>query len=196
MSSSRTAVAVSDDPGRPIGWWGAWLLVVILTAFLGGLAASVLYLRSGADAWPPPGWPEPELLRPLLIPVLAVAAGLALGRSRRGALAGRPWSHTLGASSSALAGVAAIGVRALVHLPAEVSATEHAYGSLFHLLGAVDVLMLGIATLTSSVVLAQGLRGHHGPGRHLELDVGLVLWTFAAATSALVYAAIHLLPSW
>lgn len=193
-TNARNAVAVDGAPGHPIGWWGVWLLVTVLTVFLGGLVASALYLRSGAPSWPPAGVAPPEVLRPALGPLL-VAAGLAtLLWARRGARTGALGTVALGALAATIAGAGAIGLRAIVHVAADLPVDEHAYGSLFHVLGGFDVLVSAIAVLASGSVVAQALREHLAHDRRLEIDVAVVLWILALATSTVVYGTIHLLP--
>jgi cytochrome c oxidase subunit I+III len=192
-NAARTARALDGEGGRPIGWWGVWLLVTVLGVFLASLIGAAVYLSWGSP-WPPVGAPLPALLRPLLVPGLALVGLGAAVVAGRGVRARGRASTTLGLVGGVTAGAGAIAARWLVHRDAAVSATEHAYGSVAAVLAGFDGLVLAVVTLVTGVVLALDVRGHLGRGRHLEVDVAAALWSFAAVTSISAYATVQLLP--
>ena len=65
---------------KPNGWWGMAVLVATEATLFGTFIASWLFLRLGAEAWPPRGTPEPAWVVPLLLTALLVSTSVPKGR--------------------------------------------------------------------------------------------------------------------
>lgn len=174
--------------------WGMGLLVVIESMVVLSLVASYFYLRLHAPAWPPDGLPAPDALAeaPKFAILLSSAVPVALAergvaRGRQGALrAGLVLGMVLAAAYAALS----------VHGAATRSFSwkANAYASVVWTVEGYQLMhVLALLTLGGAVT-ALAFRGHFHEERRVAVQATALYWYFAAASSALSYAAIYLTP--
>lgn len=192
---SRTAYPVRGAPqGQPIGVWGIWMAMIVLGTALAGLVVSGVYLYWGQEAWPPPGFEEPPLLRGTIAMGLApLGAGLTYGALRlmREGLE-RTAGHLLLAAVVVTAGCLAVLVADLVAAP--WAWDEHVYTSLYWVFVGYAATFVGVNLMMLTAVMIQRVAGMIDAGRHLELKVVTIFWIHTVATVASAYAMVHLLP--
>lgn len=174
--------------------WGVLLLIAIESTLLTLFVFSYVYLRMGADAWPPPGVAPPDLFEPaiaqvlLLVSVVPVWIGLrALSRDRPG-----PILVGLPAGLAPAAGYLLLKVR-------EYGAREYLWSS--HAYGSIDWTMSGYAGLHVIAVLLAGtvvwllsLRGHFHADRYTGVQALALYWAFVALGSVVFFATQYLSP--
>lgn len=78
---------------RTTAWWGMLMAIAVLSSMLSTLVFAAVYLRAGADRWPPDGASPPPLGVPLMATALLVASSVAAIRvqavARRGGRRGQ-----------------------------------------------------------------------------------------------------------
>jgi cytochrome c oxidase subunit 3 len=74
---------------RPNGWWGMAIFLAGEATLFGALIGSYFYLRFNAQHWPPPGVPKPEILAPLVLTAVLLAASPVMAFASLAARAGR-----------------------------------------------------------------------------------------------------------
>jgi cytochrome c oxidase subunit I+III len=136
---------------RPQGWFGlVFGLISVGLVFL-GVVYGYFYLSVTADEWPPPGFPQPELTRPIVAIAVALLGGVAgtlVGRSAR-------WGTTTAAYAwsvvALVAGVAAllIGMESIDAAPFSID--DHGYAAAVVTLLGYEVVVAGSAALLTLV---------------------------------------------
>jgi cytochrome c oxidase subunit I+III len=191
-STVRTFRPIGHDDGRSIGWWGTVLGVVALAHIVGAVLVAAVYLRSRTATWPPAAIDPPDFTPSL------IAAGLGIVTAALFTLAARRTRTGRGAAPALLvvAGLVSLvgaGLRGWTAAFAELPVDEHAYWSIWWLLSALDLLLLGTLALVAWVTAWHvGRRGVIRQGRHAELEV-VTLWAWATAVA--VVAAVLVMTS-
>jgi heme/copper-type cytochrome/quinol oxidase subunit 3 len=195
VQSSRFArpVAPGAENARTIGWWAIVLGIFALAHFVGALIVAYLYLRAGHAEWPPAGVDPPPLLLPA-IATGAVAVGAVLATVEARWTARQAALGMLGALGALVAGVVAVTIRMFALFGAEFRWNEHTYGSLYWLLGMLDVVLVGSAVIGSAALLAQHAMGDYDEQNYDEIIVLSVYWWFVVASSVALYITNHLVP--
>jgi heme/copper-type cytochrome/quinol oxidase subunit 3 len=120
----------------PNGWWGMLMLVASEATLFATLIASYFYLRFENVHWPPPGYPRPDVVVPIVLCAVLVATTLPMLAAQRAVRRGR-----LGTTRAALvlalvvqSGYLAMQLHRLVDDTRRFSASGHAYGSIYYTL--------------------------------------------------------------
>jgi heme/copper-type cytochrome/quinol oxidase subunit 3 len=164
----------------------AWFLATEVALF-GTLVSSYFYLRTQADAWPPPGVAKPDLLAPLLLTGLLVATTVPVWLAARAAGAGRARTAQL-FLLAALAGQAAYFALQVVLYARDLDAfapEDSAYGSIyFTLVGAhhAHVFVGMLLSLWLVVRLVSGLTPYRAAG----VSAVALYWYVVSALSVAV----------
>jgi heme/copper-type cytochrome/quinol oxidase subunit 3 len=161
VSAYGIGAAARGGRERPLGWWGAAMLVATEATLLAVMTATYFYLRFKNLAWPPRGVPVPTLVVPLLVLGLLLAAttpvclGVRAGRARRRAA-------TCGWLIVALvlqAAYLALQLHQYAHDLRRFAPSGSAYGSIYYtLLGAADA-HVAVGLLLTLWLLAKLARG-------------------------------------
>lgn len=185
-----TPVASGAERVRSIGWWGMALGALALLLFQATLVAAYLYVRWGHTTWPPPPFQAPGLA-PLAVALLPITAAAALMWSRSNARShARPLAPAL--AGAALLGAIAIALRVVTYVDAPFAWNEHAYASLFWVLGWYEIVALFGGVVIACTVLVQAGRGIVTVDKLAVFDVAIVYWWFTAVTSLMSLTTLYL----
>ena len=187
-------VPVHGGGSEVVAQWGMALVVLFLGVAFSAFLLAYFYLRLDNDAWPPPGIPMPSLLVPVLSTVLLVSAALAMHRAVRRIGAGDQGGLKVGLVAALVLGAAAVVVQGRQATRLGFSVSEHAYGSIFHTLGAF-VLATAIAALVmAGLALFWAWRGYYTPRRHVTVSTTARFWTAAVVVWVVGLGTLHLGP--
>jgi hypothetical protein len=190
-SGVRLPLAIGDRSAN--GYWGTWVLLVIIATALGTLVASYFYLGSG------PSPVEADDAPPLRMALWAAAAALAAAGatrwlthtidSKRMATA-RRWPLLVGfALFAALTWLAVAAWR-----DAGLDAAHSGYASgVLGLLGFAGLLAFGAAGMLVAAQLWAWTRADDPRGRGVALNASLVCYA-SALTWLIVVGAVHVWP--
>ena len=193
--TSRTAYPIRDaKQGGAVGIWGAWLTMVVLGTALAGLVVSGIYLYWGQEAWPPEGFEAPGRGLGILALLLSIATGATCFAALRVLRNGLELL-----CGHVLFGTVLLGGATLATLIVDLVGSgwrwdEHVYTSLFWIFVGNAALFVTIALLMTVAVLVQRLANVLDVDRHLELEVTIIFWGYAALTVASMLGIVHLLP--
>lgn len=73
---------------QPNGWWGVALFLASEVTLFGTMIGSYFFLDFGARHWPPPGVPEPEILKQSVATGFLMLATIPIWQAARAAKAG------------------------------------------------------------------------------------------------------------
>jgi len=166
----------------PVGVWGMVMLILAEATLLALAVGSYWYLRFRDTQWPPPGVPHPEVLLPLVLTGVLIAAAAPVVLASRAAQGGRV------AMARGLLAVALVlqlgylGVQSLLfrHDLLDFSPGDHAYGSAYFMLLALHHAHVVAGVLLSGFLLAR-LAGGLTSYRVTGLRAAALYWCFVAA---------------
>jgi cytochrome c oxidase subunit I+III len=186
--SPRTELPVNAGGRGSVGWWGAFLGLVVAAVVLGSLVFTYFYLQFSNVDWPPladQGLPD------LVLPAVAAGAALLGVGTMVGALrSSRPGGWL---AATALLGLTATALLAVELVTLPFHAADDAFGSsvaallLFAtvVVGAMSLALVAISVTPARVTTARrgALMGH-----------AALLWWFAAAAVIVVFLTVNLSP--
>lgn len=198
---SRITPRLEDLPDRVSGaraptWWGMMLLVTIESIVFLTLFASYVYLRLGADAWPPPGIELPDLTLPLInTGVLAASSGAVFW-------AGRVLKDDNQRQLKIWLGIGI--VLEVVFLVIKIIMSQnfgegwdmYAYSSIFWSISGLHTFHVFVAILMACVAMVLALRGYYTPERQLGMQVVSIYWQFVAIVWVPLLVILYFLPRW
>jgi len=194
-----------DDPGpsrepepRPLmenAQLGMLVFLAAETMFFGGLIAAFLFLRLGAQVWPPPFQPRLPIEVTGVNTLFLLASSLTMARAGRAIRRGDRAGLVRGLGQTVLLGVVFLGVQGyewvrLVHFG--LTASSGAYGSTFYTLIGTHGLHVLAAVSLILVVLARAWRGHFSPGRHTAVRVSAMFWHYVVGLWPILYTLVYL----
>ena len=191
-SVSYEPLAPGTGRAKTIGWWGMLLGATTLLMFQASMVAGYVYLSWRQPVWPPQGIAPPPLTQALAA-LVSVAAAVAATTALRAARRGRPARLPAGLAGAVVVGAGALAWRVQTYATLDLRWDDHAYGSLFWLLGGYEIAILGTGVLVMLVAVAQFVTGRLDVTSDANAEVAVVYWWFAAATSLLSTGTLHLL---
>lgn len=179
---------------RATGWWGMVVLIATEATLFAALLSSYFYLRSGTDAWPPPGIAKPELSLAgpgtvvlLSSSVTMVWAEVSIRRGRQGALRG-------GMAVTSVLGLIFLAIQGTEYARSEFTPRTNAYGSLFFVITGIHGLHVAIGLCMLGVVQLRAWLGHFDAERHLAVQNVSLYWHFVDAVWIFVFASLYISP--
>jgi cytochrome c oxidase subunit I+III len=182
-------IAVRVDGGRTLAAWGMGLAILVGAIAFSTLLLAYFYLLTESPQWPPDGVDEPGLVLGAIASAAIVVGAAALGRARRDIESGESARLRVGlAVAGALVAVGGI-VQVLDLASVDFSAQDHAYGSIFYLLGGGMAALALVGLVIIGVVLAAATRNEFTSRRHAAVInahryavASASLWVVGAAT--------------
>ena len=187
-------VPVRTDGGRTLATWGMGLSMLVAAVAFSTLLLSYLYLRVENAEWPPQG---------VDVPGMTVAALATIGiLASTGAMARAHGAVRRGAQTELVSGLAAGGVLTLVGgglllydlTRIEVTAQDHAYGSIFYVLAGFLLAVALIALVIDAVVLGAAWKGRFSPRRHAAVTNAVRYWSAMTAMWLVGIVTLYLVP--
>lgn len=194
-----------DDPGpsrepepRPLmenAQLGMLVFLAAETMFFGGLIAAFLFLRLGAQVWPPPFQPRLPIEVTGVNTLFLLASSLTMARARRAIRRGDRAGLVRGLGQTVLLGVVFLGVQGyewvrLVHFG--FTAASGAYGATFYTLIGTHGLHVLAAVSLLLVVLVGAWRGHFSPRDHAAVRVSAMFWHYVVGLWPILYTLVYL----
>ena len=146
---------------RPNGWWGMALFVTTEATLFGLIFGSYFYIRFQHAQWPPPGFPKPETVVPLVLALVLAATSLPLALSWRAARAGRvrrAW-WLLAIPVVVQLGYFAMQMRLFEDDLQKFGPSQEAYGSIYYLMLGAHHFHVLLGILLEAFLLARLLQG-------------------------------------
>lgn len=186
--------AVADRPTRTASWWGIATLVTTEATVFAILIASSLFLRAGADAWPPPGVEDPKLHLALPFSFVLWGSSIPMVVAERAVRRGAMATVKAGMAIAWIMGAAFLAATLVDFHELRYGWRDHAYGSAFYTLVGLHAIHLAVGLGVSAVVQAKVWLGRIGPARHRTLTVGGIYWHFVDAVWLAVFPVAYLVP--
>ncbi|NND73641.1 MAG: cytochrome c oxidase subunit I [Ilumatobacter sp.] len=204
LMTEEEELAFERDHGVPVrasgslvvARWGMALAILFVSIAFGSFLLSYFYLRLENPVWPPAGVARPGLGIAAVVVVLFAAAAGAVGAGRRGILAGDRARLVRGLAIGSACAVAAVALLAVDLASADFGPGDHAYGSIFHTLGAFTIVLASVAVVMSVSTLVYAVRGHYSARRFSPVDNVARFWAatgvIAAISITVLYGAPYL----
>jgi len=190
-TETASAVSAADVERRrralPSGWWGTTLLIATEAAFFGTLISSYFYLASLAPAWPPPGFPKPQVALPLALTGVLLTTSVPIFLAARNARHANTRAAWLWIALALViqCGYLAWQIVLFVEDLSTFSPREHAYGSIYFALLAAHHAHVLVGILLSGWLLSRlpsGLTNY----RLIGVRAVTLYWQFVNAVAVLV----------
>lgn len=185
-------VPVRTDGGRTLAMWGMGLSLAVAAVVCSTLLLSYFYLRIENPQWPPAGAARPGLARPVASVIAMVVAVLAIGRAHRAVHRGGPLLG--GLVTGGVATLVAAGVLVAELAASEVGAQDHAYGSIWFVLGGFLVALAFVGLVVLGVVIGAAVQGRFSPRRHAAVTNAARYWLAMTAMWLAGSATLFLVP--
>jgi cytochrome c oxidase subunit I+III len=172
------AAVAARRRAAPNGVWGLVLLICTEASLFGTLLATYFYLRFLAKSWPPPGYPKPDVVVPLVlmgvVALTSVPMFLSSRAGRRGRTRAAGWWLLL--ATFVQCGYIAMQMH-LLGADLDKFGVQSAYGSIYYVLLGADHFHVYIGILVNLFLLARicwGLTNYRATG----LRIAAIYWHF------------------
>jgi cytochrome c oxidase subunit III len=158
---SELSIPQASPRARRNGWWGMALFIATELTLFCLVFATYFYIRFQHAQWPPPGFPRPEIVTPLVLALVLAAMSLPLALASRAAAAGRvraAW-WLLAIPLVVQLGYFAMQVKLFDDDLQKFSPSEEAYGSVYYLMLGVHHFHVVVGILLVAFLLARLLKG-------------------------------------
>jgi heme/copper-type cytochrome/quinol oxidase subunit 3 len=177
-TAKEVAAVAASRRAAPNGLWGMVLLVCTEASLFGTLMGTYFYLRFLAKSWPPPGYPNPDVVVPLvLMGVLALTSGPMFLSSRAGQ-SGRTRAAVWWLLLATFVQCGYIAMQMHLFLAdLDKFGVESAYGSIYYVLLGADHFHVYIGILLNFFLifrLCWGLTNYRATG----LRLAAIYWHF------------------
>ncbi len=180
--------------GRPLGWWGMVFAIATEAMLFALLLFGYFHIRAAADAWPPPGIEDPELVKSGIRTVLLLGSTIPIAVAERGVRRG-DHKRLVGGLVLALAMASlflAGHVEEYVHLWGEFRPSTNAYGSAFYTITGLHALHLMVGMALAAFVLRRAVQGRVTERHHTVMGNAALYWHFVDVVWVAVYASLYL----
>lgn len=175
-------------------WWGVLMVVLIEATVVATLLTSYFFLRSQAEAWPPPEFGRPDLLWPTIILVLLPASSFTMWWAGKGGERGSKAVLAWGTGLSVAIALAALGFRGLTFASYDIRWDEHAYGSMIWIITGFHFTHIASAAVGTAVVTLLALLNFYTPNRQVSVVVDTLYWYFVAFVFLPIYLVLYISP--
>lgn len=182
------------DDRHPL-WWGFWGMIAIETTVFATLVVSYLYLRMGADAWPPEPLPLPELFLPTLNTVILLASSGAMVWADRGIKEGEQRQLAVGLTVGIAMALIFLALKAYEYLHhVGFRWDDHAYGSIVWTIVGFHSAHVMALVLKTVVVATLAWKGYFTEDRRLAVSVNGIYWHFVVIIWIPLYLVLYWAP--
>jgi cytochrome c oxidase subunit I+III len=188
-------VPLRPQGSRAVSRWGMVLTMVTLATALATLIFSYLYLRLKPPQWPPDGIPSPDPIVPGIALVLLLVSIVPMRRAAQGVRRNEAAPIRPGLQAVVILGVIYIAVSFFSYSRLGFNYQTQAFGSIFAVLAALQLLTTAAGVVMSAVSLFWFVRGGTQPSRHQSITDIALFWYYAAAAGVVTYALLYLAPS-
>jgi cytochrome c oxidase subunit I+III len=188
-------VAVNAAGSVVVATWATGVAILFFSIAFASLLLSYFYLRLENPMWPPPGFVEPGLVRPIVAAVLIVASSGAVRSALRRVRADDQGGFIRGLVGTLVLAGAGAGLQLYDIADIDFGATTHAYGSMFYTLtGFLFVVMFGAMIMVGSG-LTWAIRGLYTVRHHAAVANMARFWSAAVVMWVVGFGTLYLGPS-
>ncbi len=180
VEGTPPAYPLTRARAKPNGYWGMWGLIATEATLFAVFIATYFYLRFHSVTWPPPGIPEPKVVRPLvnngILVLTVVPTTLAFVAARRD----RQALLRLGLLAAFLLGTAYFFLQLDSFMDNwKVSKPEDgAYSSIVYTLVGAHWIHVGAGLFLLLWIQLRAWMGAFGPERNAPVLVTAMYWYF------------------
>lgn len=201
QSSHASPPPLPELPARVYGgrapiWWGVLLLVTIEAIVFLTLFASYVYLRLGAEAWPPPSIDLPDLTLPLVNTGVLAASSAAVLWAGRGLKAGNLRQLKIWLGIGIVLEIVFLVIKIIMSRGFGEGWQTYAYSSIFWSISGLHTFHVFVAILMASAAMILALRGYYTPERRLGIQAVSIYWQFVAIIWVPLLVILYFLPRW
>ncbi len=197
-------IAFEDEHGVPVraggsvvvASWGTALVILFLAIMCTSFLLGYFYLRLDAPAWPPAGFPMPDLTVAVVSSTIMLAAGGAMWRALQSIRGGSTGQLKVGLLIALGLLIAALTVFVGDLATQDFGPSDHAYGSILFALGGFVVAVAGGTAIAVGMSVVWALRGTYSSRRHSHVlnvarfvAAAVVIWIVGTGT---IYVAPYL----
>lgn len=187
-------IPVHATGSRGVARWGMILSIMVYATALFVLIFSYLFLRLNVPEWPPEGIAPPPLLLGAVSHMLLIAGAGAMYWAARSLHREQP-APMRGAMAVAVAlGAVYMGAIFFDFSQMGFAHDTNAYGSVFFMLGWMQLFIALTAVLMSGVTLYWAWRDANPTRTQWSVEHIALFWYFAAASGVLTYIVLYILP--
>jgi cytochrome c oxidase subunit I+III len=189
-------VPVRRKGSRAVTVGAMWLMLLVIAVALGSFYLGYLYIRLENPVWPPPGFDLPELLIPAISAGVLLASAIPMVWAVRNIQTGGQKGLKIGLILAALLGAVASGLQIAGLARLGLDWTEHAYASLFYLLGGIMIAITAAGLFLILLTLFWAYRGEYSAGRHTAVENTGLYWYATLAFWIITFGILYLAPYW
>jgi heme/copper-type cytochrome/quinol oxidase subunit 3 len=181
----RPARAGRAEPGPELPKGTVSLGTILVVAADGMLLAALLaawfLIKGGTPAWPPRDV-QIDTYMATVVSITTVMASITAAWTVSAIRRNDQRNGTVAGALTLFLGLAMLNILWYDLTRTEFGVTDHAFGTLYHLLIGYQLVNLAIAVFALFVVAARALAGHFGAHGYDPLRSAAILWHFTTAT--------------
>lgn len=184
---------------RAVSRWGILLTIVTSATALATLVFSYFYLRLKPPQWPPENIALPDLALPGLALLIFLLSVVSMRWAVTGVRTSQRAPLQAGLLASVLLGAVYIGINLFSYTQLGFNYQTQAFGSIFAVLAAFQILTTLGAVIMSAVTLFWVIRGdgsasENQPHRQLSVTDIALYWYYAVVAGILTFVLLYLMP--
>jgi len=173
--------------------FGLWVFIAAESLFFGLLFAAYLYLRVRAEAWPPPGTPELDLLIPVFNSIVLFSSGATMHGAHEAFRRGYNEVGRAGILVTIVLGTAFLLGQAFEYATAGFGLGSGVFGSGFFTITGFHGAHVLVGLIFLAMVYLKARRGAYTPDNHLGVEASALYWHFVDAVWVVVFTVMYLL---
>jgi len=181
---------------RSTGWWAMLVLVLNEAVIFASLIAAYLYIRFNSPAWPQDGLARPELIRPIIMTVLLVAASVFMFLAERGIRSGSQGQLRLWLLIAALLAIAFLGFQYYEYTHEDFLPSTNAYGSLFYAITGLHGFHVFVAILLNIFIQVRAWMGRFSSRRFQAVQNISLYWHFVDTVWLVIFTTLYWSTYW
>jgi cytochrome c oxidase subunit I+III len=187
-------ILVNPNGSHAVSRWGMALGVLIIGIALATFLFSYFYIRLENPVWPPDGIAPPETPATIISAFILLLSGGVMRWTVGGIRLGREGRLRFGLGSVLVLGAVALGVQIFDFMQLGFTMDNHAYGSLFYIVGGFAFLVLIGGLIMNALTQFWAWRGEYSARDHVAVENTALYWYAAVAAWFLTFATLYGMP--
>lgn len=185
---------IAFGPRTPL-WWAEMLTIIMLSAIMGTLIVTYLYLRIGFSTWPSTDSPPPTLLWPTICLVVLLIATAPIYSASKAAQRGERRRTTYGLALNFVLAIIFLVLRFSVFEELGFKWYSSVYGSLVWIIMGFHTILAITATVWTGILLVILLSHKEGEKQQIGIGVDAFYWSFIALSWIPFYFLLFVYPA-
>lgn len=194
-STARIDAITREVPAtRRPGWWGMALFLGADASIFASMIGAYYYIEFvTSNVWPPPGDPNPKLLKASILTALLVVSVFPLLFADTGLRRGSRARLLVGGTITGLLGAAFVVLEVYEFMDELTTSwpTKDAYGSLFYMILGFHLGHIMLATLAILGLVLAAAMGRVDREHHIIIRVFGLFWYVSVAIWVIVYLVLY-----